>query len=105
MKGWGKKVWAYIQDNPEGYWFTRERHGYGWVPATHEGWLVTLGIVALILFNAFRVQLIGYVGFSQVLQLVVPTGMFVGLLVYICYKTGEAPHWQWKWPLRNLYKN
>jgi len=29
------------------YWFKRRRYGYGWTPATYEGWLI-LGIYLVI---------------------------------------------------------
>jgi hypothetical protein len=30
------------------YWFRKKRFGWGWTPATSEGWIATLGFVAII---------------------------------------------------------
>src|SRR5262245_12007807 len=32
----------YLKDNPEQYWFKRRTYGWGWVPATWQGWLTLL---------------------------------------------------------------
>jgi len=31
---------AYLKDNPNGYWFKRKLYGFGWMPATKQGWTV-----------------------------------------------------------------
>ena len=39
------------------YWFKPKTHGYGATPATWQGWLVTLGFVAVITFFSVAVML------------------------------------------------
>ena len=86
---------AYIKDNPEGYWFKRKLYGWGWTPATREGWLVTV---------LFIVAIGGVVGRAAVLDLpetaipvhvILPALILSGLLFFVCYKKGEKPAWQW----------
>ena len=82
-----------MKDNTTFLWFKRKRYGWGWTPATKEGWLVLLvyaGLVGLISSRLGSVQseqdvLWGVVGPMFIISI---------LLVLICYKTGEAPRWQ-----------
>ena len=69
-------------------WFVRKSYGYGWTPSTWEGWLVLL--LWLIVF----IPLITMVEYNLILSL---GGILfaTGLLIYICYKKGEKPRWQW----------
>lgn len=34
---------------PKQLWFKRKTYGWGWVPVTWQGWLLTFGYVALLL--------------------------------------------------------
>lgn len=79
------------------YWFKRKRYGWGWEPATWEGWL-TLGIFFVLLFgNLFIRHMLlveeptGDVGTRIVVETI---ALFVALFV-ICARTGEKPRWQW----------
>ena len=86
-----KEIVAYIKDNPEGYWFKRKLYGWGWTPATKEGWLVTVGFLAFIIWYAFRLETMAQVGLLEVAPLIAA----VVVLITVCYKTGESPRWQW----------
>ncbi len=83
-----------MKDNTTFLWFKRKRYGWGWTPATKEGWLVLLvyaGLVGLISSRLGSVQ-----SEQEVLSRVVGPILIISiLLVVICYKTGEAPRWQW----------
>jgi hypothetical protein len=69
-------------------WFVRKTYGYGWTPATWEGWLVVF--LWLIIF----IPLTPMVQYNFILSMI---GIFfdTGLLLYVCYKKGEKPRWQW----------
>ncbi len=68
-------------------WFRAKRYGWGWYPATWQGWVV-LAVYGLLDGAAFFVIknaaafVATIVGLSMVLLLVT-------------YKTGEKPHWRW----------
>ena len=76
-------------------WFRAMRYGWGWVPATWQGWLT------LIIYIAGMVKL--YFFFDGALhELVNPLAFFIpaafaltGILIAICYVTGEKPRWRW----------
>jgi len=74
-------------------WFKAKEYGYGWYPATWEGWLVTLGYVVVITVLAYIFEVFKIENFA----LVYLTSVFVvsGSLIYICYKTGEKAEWRW----------
>lgn len=73
-------------------WFKAKEYGYGWYPATWEGWLVTLIYVVAITFLVFIFEqnvsglLWQYLGMVFGLSL---------MLIFICYKKGEKPGWRW----------
>lgn len=79
-------------------WFKRKTYGYGWYPATWEGWALILGFIALLSLNAWRLD-VNNAPDNTVLWFVGETYLLTGLLILICYKTGEPPKWQW--PGRN----
>ena len=51
-----KKYFDYLKDNPEGYWFKRKWFGWGWTPATWEGWVATIIYVGVIIALALTRQ-------------------------------------------------
>ncbi len=89
-----KKYTAYIKDNPEKLWFKRKLYGWGWTPATWQGWLCTflyvifvLGFSLMIDENSSPNEIV----FTFVLPVVLLTVAFIRL----AYKKGEKPRWQW----------
>lgn len=96
-KSFVKRYIEYLKDNPEHYWFKKRLFGWGWTPATKEGWLTTLVFVIAILFLAFRLEET-VTGIEVVKQLLVPLVVLVFVFVYIAYKKGEKPVWSWGFP-------
>jgi len=78
----------------EKLWFKRKLFGWGWYPASWQGWLVTFLYLALsILFSLTIDENSGRreVFFTFVLPFVLITFTFIR----IAYKKGESPKWQW----------
>lgn len=78
-------------------WFVTKRYGWGWTPATWEGWLVLVVFVAAMVANALRLG-----GAAQPpvapafpVEFVVETAILVAVLIGICYAKGEKPRWRW----------
>ena len=73
------------------YWFPAKRYGWGWgLPATWQGWVVTLAFVAL--FGA------GFLVFSpkaQTVPLLLYVFVLVAALIAICWLKGEPARWRW----------
>lgn len=78
-------------------WFKSKRYGWGWYPVTKEGWLVLLCYV--VLFIAGELWFIGSLKADLSLPLMTAYIAYIllitGLLIWICYKTGERPRWRW----------
>lgn len=85
----------YLKDNPEHYWFKRKLYGYGWTPATKEGWLVTLAVVAFVFYKAISFDMGGYPESEAMDRVIVPVFAAVGFLVLVCIFKGESPKWMW----------
>ncbi len=73
-------------------WFKAKTYGYGWYPATWQGWLIIsiyIAVLALLItiFNTNPSEFL-----SVYLFLVLLT---TAILIYVCYKTGEPAKWRW----------
>lgn len=85
----------YVKDNPEGYWFKRKLYGWGWVPATREGFAVTLLVLGAIILLSLRAERPGLSDAEALREIILPAIALVLLLIIVCYKTGEPPRWTW----------
>jgi hypothetical protein len=93
-----KEYVNYLKDNPQGYWFKAKLYGWGWTPAKWQGWLVILGYVLVILaLVLMREKDIGGNpdSGSNILTFALPIIVLTTLIIFICYKKGEKPRWQW----------
>lgn len=93
-----KRTIAYLQDNPKGYWFKRKLYGWGWVPVTWQGWLVVVIFIALLLWNGFALGTDGEPSNEDVFWFFFNLILLVTALLFVCFKTGETPRWQWGIP-------
>ena len=88
---------SYIRDNPKNHWFKAKLYGWGWTPATWHGWVTTLIYVFLITLIASRIDDSSPTK-EVVLMFVFPTVLLTTLFIYIAYKKGEKPKWNWGKP-------
>lgn len=96
-----KSYLDYLRDNPNRYWFKRKIWGWGWVPATWQGWLATLLYAAVVVFLVLsREEAIpgNPDSGSNFMVFGLPVIISTAALVYVAYKTGEKPRWQWGLP-------
>jgi hypothetical protein len=91
----------YLKDNPERYWFKRKVYGWGWTPATWQGWLTLAIFVALIVLNFERIDGASHSVSDTLINVVPETGVLALILIAVCYLTGEPPRWQWGLPEDN----
>ena len=79
------------------YWFRPKRYGYGAMPVTWEGWLVTFGSVAVAVCSIVAMnRLVGPSNFAAwIVWAVVIAGLLFALAAIARQKTdGE---WRWRW--------
>ncbi len=93
-----KEYIAYLKDNPKGYWFKAKLYGWGWTPATWQGWLM-LVLYLCAVWGAYECQYmrIGtdnqheFILYRFVPQVILLTVMFI----ILCMLKGEKPRWRW----------
>lgn len=82
--------WGYVKK----LWFKRKLFGWGWYPASWEGWLVTLLYIALVVLASLTID-----GSSPPREVaftfLLPVALITILFLRIAYRTGEAPRAQW----------
>jgi hypothetical protein len=96
-----KKLWFKANPATEGtpdqkriFWFRAKEYGWGWYPATWEGWLVLLVFIALWILNYLRLAPLD--SMEKMLYEYLPqTFVLVAVLIFVAYRTGEKPRWRW----------
>ncbi len=77
------------------YWFKRKIYGWGWYPATWQGWLTTAIYIAAIIALA-SVQLNTESSVQEfVINFYIPAFIISIAFIALAYKTGQTPRWQW----------
>jgi len=84
----------YLKDNPDNYWFKRKLYGYGWVPATWKGWLITFIYLTLVFIFALTINDTSPVR-EIMFTFIMPVLFLTVTFIRIAYKKGEKPSWQW----------
>jgi hypothetical protein len=79
------------------HWFRPKRCGYGATPNTWQGWLVTLGFVALL---AAIMSLVGAGGGAVLLA---ATAILTALFICIAWKKTDGV-WRWRWGSKDIGK-
>lgn len=93
-----KKYIDYLKDNPQGYWFKRKLYGWGWTPVKWQGWFLTILYIALMFTLAFTKEKAipgNPDSGSNFLVFGLPFVVLTALFLFIVYKKGEKPKWQW----------
>ena len=76
-------------------WFKAKRYGWGWYPSTWEGWAITAIAIAAISINSVLIDRHSHSVSDTLIGSFVFTILVIGLLMAICFLTGEKPRWRW----------
>ncbi len=79
-------------------WFRAKKFGWGWTPASIEGWLVLAAFVAAVAFDIVALRYRtehGVPVFRALVSFYLWLAALVVALILICWKTGEPPGWRW----------
>lgn len=81
----------------ERYWFKRKLFGWGWTPATWEGWLSMIVFFVLIFGNwqLRYVTRLEEVTEHDMYWFVAESVVLTVLLIILCAHKGETLRWQW----------
>ena len=77
------------------YWFKSKPLGWGWYPATWQGWSILLFYLFLVITNFRHVNSVTNSVNGSLLSIVPETFILTILLIIICHATGEKPEWRW----------
>lgn len=73
------------------YWFPAKRYGWGWgPPRAWQGWVVLAVYAVLVAVGA-----VVFLPRQQPGTFVAYTALLCGVLIAVCYVTGEPPRWRW----------
>lgn len=76
-------------------WFKRKIYGWGWTPATWQGWAV-LGIYTGALITLMlRIDTNTEQSGDNLVNFFLPILCLTVFLLVVTYLTGERPRWQW----------
>lgn len=76
-------------------WFKRKLYGWGWTPVTWQGWAVILVWLGFIFFLIRYFDANSHYASGMLRPFLVSLILSVFVLLYVCYKKGEKPRWQW----------
>ena len=88
-----EKLKKYIKDNPKGYWFKKKIYGWGWFPVKWQGWFVIIIFALLMIWVSLGIN--DSSSNQEIIWFFVKLFLIVAGLIFVCYKTGEKPRWQW----------
>lgn len=75
-------------------WFRRKLYGWGWTPASWEGWAVTLLFIAGVVAFGLTIDKSSS-GKEVFFTFILPLCFLTGTFIRIAYRKGEKPRWQW----------
>lgn len=79
----------------EKYWFKAKKYGWGWQPASWQGWLVIVLFFVVVAANVFRLSAGGEPTEIESLYFLMQNVLFIGVLILVCLRKGEKPKWRW----------
>jgi len=89
---------AYLKNNPEHYWFRRKIWGWGWVPATWEGWTTLAVFIAVLIAMVTSFARTTNPSDAEMWYFAGKVFLWAAVLLIVCYVTGEPPRLQWGFP-------
>lgn len=76
-------------------WFRAKRYGWGWTPATWQGWAVVGSYVAFEVWDFFRLDQFSHSASDTIRPFLLDMIIATVVLIAIAKNTGETPRWRW----------
>jgi hypothetical protein len=76
-------------------WFRRKLYGWGWYPISWQGWAIIAVYAFLIAFIFSSIDAVQHSNSDVLINFVPRLIILTAILIFICYKKGEKPRWQW----------
>ncbi len=85
----------YVQMEDKKLWFRAKRFGWGWYPATWQGWgVLAMYVGALFSFGVFSDESVKS-DQDFLFRFFPVVFILTAYLIIICYAYGEKPRWSW----------
>ncbi len=81
--------------NERKLWFKAKRFGYGWTPATWQGWASTFIYVLIIALEFIKADKASYSVSDAFISFFAPFILITLLFAFLTWGTGEKPKWSW----------
>ncbi len=76
-------------------WFKGEQYGWGWYPATWQGWIVLAVFIAVAVLNFIWIDSTSHSESDTLRPFILQTAAMTLILILICWLTGEKPGRRW----------
>ena len=76
-------------------WFKAKQYGWGWYPATWQGWAVLCFYIVALAGNAHFVDFTPATIPPSACAFLLNVAVLTIFLLIVCYATGEEPRWRW----------
>ncbi len=84
-----------LEERKKKIWFKTKTYGWGWTPATWQGWAVVALYIIAVFLSSQRILRGEEAGIIGVKRFLFTIGILTLLLLYTCYTHGEKPGWHW----------
>lgn len=78
-----------------GYWFKSKLYGWGWTPATWQGWLVLVIFIVLVYFQFKNIDANSHSASDTLINFLPRAGLSILAFIIICLAKGEKSRWRW----------
>jgi uncharacterized membrane protein len=76
-------------------WFKAKKYGWGWTPASWEGWLCLALLIVFVIWNFFRIDDVSNSARDVLHGFIFESLLAALLLVIVCFIKGEKPGTGW----------
>lgn len=76
-------------------WFRAKSFGWGWVPISWQGWLVTIVYILILVWTVVRIDPKVHSASDFLINYAIVFIPATLILLYFCYTKGEKPKWRW----------
>ena len=80
---------------PDKLWFKARRYGWGWRPATWQGWAIFAMYIFALVNLVLRASMVHHTTNGWLLGFIPQVYILTVFNIIVCYATGERPRWQW----------
>ncbi len=83
------------EKKPKKIWFKAKEYGYGWYPATWEGWTVLAIYIVFIIGSFFVINQDSHSVSDTLYGFLPRLAMATFILISVCVSHGEKAKWRW----------